>query len=68
LSIENTSINYEISEDKNVPILVDESVNNITIVEEPSSVEEPPVIKQPEPRVNILFPMVGLRKQRIPMF
>ena len=62
ISIENTSINYEISEDKNVPILVDESVNNIIVV------DEPPVVKQPEPRVNILFPMVGLRKQRIPMF
>jgi len=65
MSIENTSINYEITEDKNVPILVDESVNNIIAVDEPPSVDEPPVV---EPRVNVLFPMVGLRKQRIPMF
>jgi hypothetical protein len=58
-----TTINYEISEDKNLPILVDESV-----VEEPPSIEEPLFVKQPEPRVNILFPMVGLRKQCKSMF
>jgi hypothetical protein len=34
LSIENTSINYEIFEDKNVPILVDDSVNNINAFDE----------------------------------
>ena len=35
---------------------------------ENTSIEEPPVVKQPEPRVNILFPIVGFRNRRTSMF
>lgn len=43
-------------------------MNNLIVVENSQSIEEPPVDKQPEPIVQNMFSMFGFRKRRTSMF